>query len=232
MCNNNITAQKKRKCSYNSAWGDIFDWLRPSTSSDYAECRICVSKFSIGSGGQSDFRRHAQSTKHKKWLSDSMGPSVSQFFALPKEKVDNARAEAVFAYHTVLHSHSYRSAGCCSALFTTLFPDSQMAKKFTCGKTKCCKIVCNVLAPALKKKLVTDLSIKPFSIATDASNKGNIKTFPLVVRFFDKKRRHMHQTTLFLQSGGRNFSGSRQLHKKRIDAGRLKFGASNRIFCR
>lgn len=67
-----------------------------------------------------------------------------------------------------------------------MFEDSPTAKKFTCGKIKCTKMVTNVLAPAFIKKFIADLENKPFSIGTDASNKGNVKTFPLVVRYFDR----------------------------------------------
>lgn len=64
-----------------------------------------------------------------------------------------------------------------------------MASKFTCGKTKTCKIVRNVLATYSIETVLKDLdNSHPFSISTDASNKGNIKTFPIVIRYFTKEK--------------------------------------------
>lgn len=56
------------------------------------------------------------------------------------------------------------------------------------GRTKCSKIVSNVLAKHCQNKIISDIKKNnlPFAIATDASNKGNIKMFPLILRYFLK----------------------------------------------
>ncbi|KAI8117613.1 hypothetical protein CVS40_10527 [Lucilia cuprina] len=96
-------------------------------------------------------------------------------------------AEAAFVYHTITHSHSYQSADCSNKLFKQMFPDSNVASTFTCGKTKLSKIATNILAKYSIETVLKDLNDDhPFSISTDASNKGNIKTFPIVLRYFSK----------------------------------------------
>lgn len=44
-----------------------------------------------------------------------------------------------------------------------------------------------VLAPFSVKQLLKKLNQQPFSIAIDSSNHGNVKMFPLVIRFFTKE---------------------------------------------
>jgi hypothetical protein len=65
-----------------------------------------------------------------------------------------------------------------------------LEKKFHCGRTKAESIVENILAPksielsleAMKAGIVNPV---PFSLASDASNKGNHKTFS---KYFDIKK--------------------------------------------
>lgn len=67
-----------------------------------------------------------------------------------------------------------------------MFRDSKVAQKFSCGRTKSTKIGENVLAAASKEYILADINQRKFAIATDASNKGNVKTFPLIVTYFTK----------------------------------------------
>uniref|UniRef100_H3AQW2 DUF4371 domain-containing protein n=1 Tax=Latimeria chalumnae TaxID=7897 RepID=H3AQW2_LATCH len=55
------------------------------------------------------------------------------------------------------------------------------------GRTKAESLVENVFAPHSTEELLGDLkNSKPFFIASDASNKGNVKCFPLMIKYFDK----------------------------------------------
>ena len=71
-----------------------------------------------------------------------------------------------------------------------LFPDSDIAKKMSCGHTKSACIVTNVLAPVSVEKCIRELTFPIlagdkhkhppfFSVASDASNHGSVKLFPL-----------------------------------------------------
>ncbi|EEZ97442.1 hypothetical protein TcasGA2_TC011273 [Tribolium castaneum] len=56
----------------------------------------------------------------------------------------------------------------------------------SCGRTKCAAICENVLVPFSVQLVLEDLETSSFfSIASDASNKGNRKLFPLCIRYFD-----------------------------------------------
>ncbi len=88
-----------------------------------------------------------------------------------------------------MHHNSYLSLDFELKLTSKAFPDSSIAKKLHCGRTKAKMIVKNVLCPASIELCLNELnksSTKKFSISTDASNKGNIKQFPIVLKFFSK----------------------------------------------
>jgi hypothetical protein len=80
-------------------------------------------------------------------------------------------------------------------LAPVLFPDSAIAKKMACGRTKCEALVCNVLAPKSVEHVVADLTsgdvFKPkvFPVSTDASNfkKKTEKCFLCVYSIFVSK---------------------------------------------
>ena len=95
----------------------------------------------------------------------------------------------------VQHAHSYRSTDCNNKLASVIFPDSDIAKKMSCGRTKSACIVTQVLAPVSVEKYIRDLTspILPgdkhkhtpfFSVASDASNHGSVKLFPLALRYW------------------------------------------------
>ncbi len=65
-----------------------------------------------------------------------------------------------------------------------LYSDSAIAKHISCGRTKAEALVTSMLAP-LASEFTQCLQSEDlyFSIATDASDKGNVKSFSLCVRF-------------------------------------------------
>lgn len=111
------------------------------------------------------------------------------FIGTPEE-LKIAKAEIVQVYHGINHHHSYLSIDCGVKIASKLFTDSNIARKQQCGRTKAEIIVENILAPRSFEMVHAELrasSDSPisFSIATDASNKGNRKLYPIAVRYFD-----------------------------------------------
>ncbi len=95
-------------------------------------------------------------------------------------------AEVVHTFHSIRHHHSYRSAECTISLNHKLFPDSNIVKKIHCARTKTIAIAKNILAPHSIDNDVTRLisNDQIFSISTDASNKGNLKMFRIVIQYY------------------------------------------------
>uniref|UniRef100_H3B0Z5 DUF4371 domain-containing protein n=1 Tax=Latimeria chalumnae TaxID=7897 RepID=H3B0Z5_LATCH len=78
------------------------------------------------------------------------------------------------------------SIDCSVRVDKTIYHDSSVAKDLTCGKTKAKALSENVLVPYSIQKHLDYIKANDlyFSLATDASNKGSTKCFPLVLRHF------------------------------------------------
>ncbi|KAL6490069.1 hypothetical protein MHYP_G00004140 [Metynnis hypsauchen] len=162
-------------------------------------CEVCLSHFPVSHGGEHDVKRHRHCETHQKRVAQKeVSQSAHAFLLKPKQdsNVDKVTAaELTSVYHTVKLSPSYRSEDCGDKLTSTMFPDS--AKKMSCGRTKAASIVTDVLAPAsvesclreLKTPVVQELTSDKvhtpfFSVASDASNHGTTKLFPLSLRYW------------------------------------------------
>ena len=62
-------------------------------------------------------------------------------------------AEVMFAIDDVLSKYSFNSCANKSALFSPMFPDSQITNQFSYGKTKCTYLITFGVAPYLKELL-------------------------------------------------------------------------------
>ena len=71
-------------------------------------------------------------------------------------------------------------------LFKSIFPDSKIAKAYSCGKTKASCILNRAIAPDLQSILIEQIKTSCYSIAIDESNdQGLQKMNPVTVRLFD-----------------------------------------------
>ncbi|XDV50682.1 hypothetical protein PO909_019698 [Leuciscus waleckii] len=157
--------------------------------------------FSIGHGGEYDVKRHRLTETHKKRVQQKETSKSMDAFLRPKndflaDKV--TAAEVTSVYHTVLHATSYRAGVCGTKLAPTIYPDSDIAKRMACGRTKAEAIVTDVLAPTSvedclkvlrrplneQREATTKAHTPFFSVASDASNHGTTKLFPLSVRYW------------------------------------------------
>lgn len=92
-----------------------------------------------------------------------------------------ATCEGVWAFHIIKENHSFRSSECASKVFRTCFE----LRQFHCARTKCESIATNVFAPFAKNELKDELAKTRFiTVSTDASNHGNVKMMPIIVRYF------------------------------------------------
>lgn len=189
FCFSHITmAPPKRKCVFRDEFSQKFNGIKKSRlGENYAYCHLCHYDMNIGNGGQSFIKTHLDSTRHKNALKViDTTTSMAKFLTTQNAPLDlkTAAAEGAFAYHSVRHHHSFQSADCLNGLLMTLFPDSDIAKKYSSAHTKMEAIICGVLAPTSALELLAALGDQPFSIATDASNHKELKTYPIIIRFF------------------------------------------------
>ena len=158
----------------------------------FALCSFCKCDINLESIGKAAISAHNETQKRKDSARQTKSnQSIKNFFksqsAPTNLNYQTAAAEGTWAFHTVKHQQSFLSNDCTSLLFKTLFPDSDIAKKFASSRTKTKSIITGVLGPYAQKIFLSELGTQPFSVSVDASNHNELKLFPLVIRFFNAK---------------------------------------------
>ncbi|XP_050063287.1 uncharacterized protein LOC126552619 [Aphis gossypii] len=180
----------KKRCVFTPQLKLEFPFLQDADEVGKIFCTICKSVFSIEHGGRSDITQHV--TKVKKHLlalsAASKHEKVTSFFFKidPSGSTDENRRtaaqEGIFAFHTVVHNHSFRSMDCTSSLLKQIYN-----KKFTCARTKAESIVLNVLAPFAMQQICKEIeNINFATIMIDTSNHKNLQIVPILIRYFDE----------------------------------------------
>ena len=101
-------------------------------------------------------------------------------------------AKVLFSRFVIEHNLPPTCADHVGDLFRAMFPDSEIAKKFKCARTKT-KALIKHSAKTEQQELVQTLKDVPFSLATDGSNDRGCDTlYPFVVRYFDERTRGHH----------------------------------------
>ncbi|XP_073206492.1 uncharacterized protein [Lepidochelys kempii] len=192
-----MAAPEKRKiqrlCSFKDKWLQLpayRNWLMKA-SEDSGYCSICRVQFTVKFDSVKAIKHHAETPGHKiKVRAQVRSSTMDKFFikADASEEEHTCAAELLLTYHGVKHQHSYHSQDCGSTLYCSIFTDSKIASKIHCRRTKMEVLIEKVLAPHSLKLAVQDIGSTSFSIAMDASNKGNTKLFPVAVRYFNKDK--------------------------------------------
>ena len=107
---------------------------------------LCIS---VVHKSNSDLNTHLQLEKHHKAVRGPVASTkTTNYFVTAESKCEDeiTTAEGNFAFHAVRHHHSFLSMDCTSVLLKMIFPDSNVAKKFSSGRTKTEKVVTSVLA--------------------------------------------------------------------------------------
>ncbi len=147
----------------------------------------CNCQFSVHYGGKNDVVQHSKTKQHSRnMLTFSIDRELITTAMKPiREKDEIAAAEATLVYHGVRHGISYLAQQCTTDVLKILFSSSSITKYLSCAKTTAAAIATNVLAPYF-----TDIVLKEikfafyYSLAFDASNKGNLKIYPFCVQYF------------------------------------------------
>ena len=100
------------------------------------------------------------------------------------------RAEVMWALDVLVNKYSFRSCEGKGELFSSMFPDSAIAKQFKMGKTKTNYVICYGLAPYFKENLLCELRKASFLVTSfDESFNKVIKKgqMDVLVRFWNTK---------------------------------------------
>lgn len=100
-------------------------------------------------------------------------------------------AEVLWSCKTVTSHYSCASSADTDKLFQVMFPDSQIARQFKCGATKCDYLIRFGLAPFFEKRLLDKLS-QPgtvYTVSFDESLNRHLQEeqMDLLLRFWDKE---------------------------------------------
>lgn len=164
----------KSKCVFNESLQKEYPFFAKRNNPHSALCTQCNSEISIASGGKPDIKinkNHFKSKKHLNAVSAiATNTSLNKFFTSNASQNNEVIAkEAVIAYHTVKHNHSFRSLDCTSKLMSCLF-----GPKFSSARTKSETIVKHVLAHETQRHMFEELAETSYlSIMVDSSNHGS-----------------------------------------------------------
>ena len=76
-------------------------------------------------------------------------------------------AETRWAAFVAKHNVAFLASDHANKLYPKMFPDSDFAKKFACGRTKTTTIVKEALSPHFLEKTTRNLSKNPYSLMMD-----------------------------------------------------------------
>ena len=92
-----------------------------------------------------------------------------------------------FAYCTVIRAELYFTSFIVEHNRKVMFPDSPIAQRYSCSRTKTKAIVTHALAPAANSPVAEACANQPFSILCDGGNDMlDKKYFAIIVRFWDE----------------------------------------------
>ena len=165
----------KRKNSFRDEFKKEFENIMGSLKDvHFAHCYVCDCEINMEVIGKAAIFAFNDTQQHKKcarMINSNQFVETSWIFLQiflqrPSQPTTTdykaAAAEGILAYHTVKHQQTFNSNHCTSQFFKAIFPDSDVAKKFTSAKTRISSIIIGVLAPLLNKRCCLTLVHHPF----------------------------------------------------------------------
>ncbi|XP_045488672.1 uncharacterized protein LOC123690069 [Pieris rapae] len=168
--------KRKYERSYRPEWEQdplLSSWIsRAKEDPDVAFCKACNCKLVTR---LSSLKEHVLSQKHKKHMIGYSGQSsVQQFFKKSPIEEEVKKAELNICAMLVEHNLPFRLMDHLSEIISKCFHDSEIAKSFSCKRTKAAAVTYNVLKPELEAEMLADLK-----------SCENIKT--LVTKYYSEK---------------------------------------------
>ena len=166
---------KRRKHSvsnFQREWSILWPCIQPLKDHfERAQCTVCNSSFGIAHQGKRDVQRHLEGSDHKRLAAVvSSCQNLSSFVPDSTSQRKIINAEVLFTTFILEHNLPFEVAAHAGNLFRSMFPDSEIAKKYGCAPTKTVAITKYAIAPSVIDPLVKHLKQNPFSLAIDGSS--------------------------------------------------------------
>ena len=131
---------------------------------------------------------HIKGKIHKeKGQAASSTRSLTSFYN-PEVTQRLIEAETRWALFVAEHNIAFLSSDHATKLFPKMFSDSEIGKRFACGRTKTTAIVKTALAPHFQDIAVQNMKCNPFSIMMDESNDKTDKSCIILIRVLDTEK--------------------------------------------
>lgn len=192
--------------SYTETW----PCLVPSKLGDaHIFCNVCNCDFGISHGGKDDCSKHISRKKHIALATTvKKNTNIGQFFEAThaKEQNDTINAEVLFTQFIVEHNLPISSADHATKLMPKLFPDSTIATKYSCGRSKTTALV-HEMAAIKTENLTQGVMKGPYSLATDGSNDATFKQYPLILTHYNSEEKKVTSNLLSISTFEGNSTG-------------------------
>ena len=187
--------KEKEACKILDKWffdpeiSDVFKNNHSKNTKVNLHCLICEKSVSIEHQGRQDLQRNCRGKSYVNLLivKRKQGPINTHFLPYGSNIEKQASiAEVKVVGFLAGHNLPFATADHLGPLFKSTFPDSKLAKDYSCCKTKASCILNRDIAPDLQSILIEQMKTSCYSIATDGSNdQGLQKMNPVTVRLFD-----------------------------------------------
>ena len=120
-------SQRKPTGRFRTWWKLPEHIISSKRGNTFANCKLCVSDFSITHGGLNDIKQHVEGAKHKSKLKDiSTNSTLTSFFGGQRRVHEKSviSAELMMAQFIAIHNLPFEAADHLSTLFPVMFPDS------------------------------------------------------------------------------------------------------------
>lgn len=184
-------------------------WCKKGTHKTDAFCVLCNSSISCAQHGVAAIKRHAALKKHVEAAArhrDEDGnlqpPKLVQAALDFSQGASGTslqdqvwKAESIFAMSVVSKSIPFSWGDSATGMYECMFPDSEVAKKFSCSRSKLSRIVSDGLGPYFKSRVVSELCHPNvfFSVMIDETPKPEQRTQQLdvLVRYFSNSQQQV-----------------------------------------
>lgn len=141
------------------------------------------------------------------------------------DKENVVASELALTYHTVKHNLSYNSMDCTIKLNEIIYANSPTANAIHLARTKMEALVSEVLGPYSLQNVIDAVNTDNlfYCLQTDASNKKNIKLFPLVIQYFTAKNGIENKLIDFYENSNESADGMFEAIQKSLEQYKLCF---------